>query len=234
MLFCELIMYETIDDKILSRAIVKSGEKMEPLGGGYAVIQPSDGYRFGTDAVTLARFAGGNISCGARVLDLCSGCGVVGLILCAEKGAKVVGAEIDKDLCDMSNRSAEANMFDAKFFNIDLKTNELSDICNWRLYDAVTCNPPFFKASSKPRNIAPTANSELTIDFERIAEVTESLLEIGGKFFFVHTLSRLDEIICTCEKHSLRFKKLVINKNRKTFTAMCSLGGKAGLQVEVE
>ncbi len=227
-------MYDNIDDKILSRAVVKSGERIEPLGGGHAVIQPSDGYRFGTDAVTLARFATCNISCGARVVDLCSGCGVVGLILCAEKGAKVVGAEIDEDLCDMSNRSAEANMFDAKFVNIDLKTNGLFDICIRRSYDAVTCNPPFFKASSKPRFVAPTANSELTIGFDRIAQVSESLLKIGGKFFFVHTLSRLDEMICTCEKHSLRFKKLIINKNRKTFTAMCSLGGKAGLQVEVE
>ena len=228
-------MDEKILDEILSRAVVKEGEALEPLGGGYAIIQPTDGYRFGTDAVKLAKFAGAHLHGGARVLDLCSGCGIVGLSLCADIGARVVGAEIDGALCDMSNRSAAANDFDARFENIDLRSEfDASRLCGRRFFDAVVCNPPFFKVDSKPRTVAPDANSEMTIDFERIADVASSFVKAGGKFFFVHTLSRLDELICICTAHGLRVKKLVINKNRKTFTAKCVFGGKAGMEVEVE
>ncbi|MCH5161322.1 MAG: methyltransferase [Clostridiales bacterium] len=227
-------MPDFIDDLIAARAVVKEGEAPEPLGGGYVVIQPIDGYRFGSDALWLARFAGSNIARGAEALDLCSGCGVIGMLLCIEKEAHVIGAELDEALCDMSNRASYANNIDARFINVNLNSTEIRDVLGYHLYDAVVCNPPYFKAESKHTKIAPHANSELTIDFERIAFVASNALKMGGKFFFTHTLTRLDEIICTCVDHDLRIKKLVINKSRKTFGAMCTLGGKAGMTVEVE
>jgi len=72
----------------------------------------ADGYRFGSDAVALAKFACGYMADGARVFDLCSGCGVVGLIVGIEKRACIAGAELDAELCDMSNRSAAMNGLD--------------------------------------------------------------------------------------------------------------------------
>lgn len=211
---------------------LKSGEAIEPLDGAHSIIQSADGYRFGSDAVALAKFACENIADGARVFDLCSGCGIVGLLAAIEKGAHVVGAELDEKLCDMSNRSAVMNGLDAVFHNVDVRENH--PVFERGAFDAVLCNPPFFKAESKPRKIAPGANSELTVTFRDIARTADTLLKQGGAFFFVHTTSRFDELFATCGEFGLALKKVIVNQNGKTFLCRATKGGRRGLAVEVK
>ena len=59
-------------------------EQTDTLLNGNKIIQDSDGFMFGIDAVLLAHFALDNIKKNERVIDLCTGTGIIPLLL--EKG----------------------------------------------------------------------------------------------------------------------------------------------------
>ena len=214
----------------LNSVELKQYEKIEPLDNGYAIIQSERGYRFGSDAVALYKFARRFVKADARVLDLCSGSGVIGIMLAADKGCSVDGVEIDKELWDMSVRSCALNeLCNVCFYNADIREPELP----LGVYDAIVCNPPFYKKNSKPSAIAPNANSELTVCFEDIAAACKAHLKVGGSLCIVHTATRLDEIMVTLRAHSLMPKELVINGSGKTFLLRAVRGGKAGMTVSM-
>ena len=228
--------------------IVKLGETAEPLGDGFYIIQRRDVYRFGSDAVALAKFASKDIRRGFDVLDLCSGCGVVGILVAIATGARVLGAELDETLFDMSVRSVKLNgLCDVRFVNADLREvkrfypNAENGIGpsrgaaeNRNRFSAVVCNPPYYRSDSKPSAISPAANSELTVAFRDVAETAANSLGQGGAAYFVHTAGRLDEVLCECRALGLTPKKLIVNVNGKTFMLKCVKGGKSGLTVTTE
>ena len=214
---------------------IGSGEAAEPLDDNHAIIQRRDCYRFGSDAVALAHFAAKYVRRDERVFDLCSGCGIVGIQIAIETGASVVGAELDKTLCDMSVRSAVMNGLTAvEFFNADVRDGESEPFASGRgKFDAVVCNPPFYKAGSIPRAVYPQAASELTVTFGDVADRAGLLLKQGGEFFVVHTSSRLDEVLSACRERGLMPKNMTINESGKTFLVRAVNGGKAGMTVVV-
>lgn len=211
---------------------VRDGEKAEPLGDGYYIIQSENGYRFGSDAVALAHFASKFISKNSRVFDLCSGCGIIGIMLAIAGGCQVDGAEIDGTLCDMSNRACALNGLNGVLFNN-------SDIRNIGAlpaaeYDTVVCNPPYYKAGSKPSAVAPQANSELTVTLAEVISAAKRLLKVGGSLCMVHISSRLDEVIIECNRNGLAPKELIVNPNGKTFMVCAVRGGKHGMTMTVK
>lgn len=221
----------TDDDGVISDGVT------EPLDGEHVVIQPQrgKGYRFGKDSIALACFAAEYVKDGAKTLELCSGCGVVGMILALKKRVTLLGVELDETLYRMSVASAERNrLTKVEFINADVRT--LTDTHSGSLgrFDAVVCNPPFYKRDSRPSIVAPSANSELTVTFDDVARTANAFLNDGGEFFFVHTASRLDEAVSVCRGYGLTPKNLVIDPNGKTFLLRCVRGGKSGLSVEVK
>ncbi|MDE6201438.1 MAG: methyltransferase [Clostridiales bacterium] len=211
---------------------VLSGEKAEPLGDGYYIIQSENGYRFGSDAVALAHYASGFAHRNSRVFDLCSGCGIIGIMLAIDCGCAVDGAEIDGTLCDMSVRSCALNSLDGvRFVNADIKNADMFAAAG---YDLVVCNPPYYKVDSKPSTVAPQANSELTVTLSDVVATAKRLLKVSGALCMVHISSRLDEVLMECSRNGLAPKELIVNPNGKTFMLRAVRGGKQGMTVKVE
>lgn len=211
---------------------VRSGEKAEPLGDGYYIIQSENGYRFGSDAVALAHFAERDITWRDKVLDLCSGCGIIGIMLATTCGCEVRGVEIDKELAFMSSRSAALNgIKNFSVYVIDART--LSGEINGE-FDAVVCNPPYYKVSSKPAAVAPHANSEISITLADVVSIAKRELKVGGALYMTHVTSRLDEVIYTCRDNGMAVKKLVINPNGKTFMIKAVRGGRPYMALEIK
>lgn len=214
------------------KKLVREGEKAEPLGDGYYIIQSETHYRFGSDAVSLAHFAARDTARNDRVLDLCSGCGIIGIMLAISTGAQVEGVEIDKDLWDMSVRSAELNGLGNAVFVCRDARETIS--CLHNKYDRVVCNPPYYKANSKPAAVAPAANSEISITLADVVGTARAALKTGGALYMTHVTSRLDEVILACRDNGLTVKKLVIDPNGKTFMIKAVRGGKPQLTLEIK
>ena len=72
------------------------------------LIQKKQGFRFGVDAVLLSHFA--NIKNKHRVIDLCTGTGIVPFLVYGKyKPKEVIGIEIQEDMVEMANRSSKYN-----------------------------------------------------------------------------------------------------------------------------
>ena len=186
---------------------INKQETIDDLQNGFRIIQKTDGFRFGIDAVLLSDFAKCNVS---RMLDLCTGTGIIPILLAAKTGIKQIDAiEIQPDIADMAKRSVHLNRLDDRinFECADLKN--APNIYGNGVFDAITVNPPYMKAGSglqNPDNAKLISRHEVRCTLEDVISVSASLLIPHGKFFMVHRPQRLSDIICIMRKYRLEPK----------------------------
>ena len=87
---------------------LNEGERIDDLQRcGYKIIQDPSKFCFGIDAVLLSGFT--NVKKDERVLDLCSGNGVIPILLAGKSEGKFFsGIEIQETSVNLANRSIEA------------------------------------------------------------------------------------------------------------------------------
>ena len=90
---------------------IRENERIDDLQyKGLKIIQNNDGFCFGIDSVLLSDFAK-NIKANSKVVDLGTGSGVIGLLLCKKTRLKeIVGVEIQEDVAEMAKRSIKLNL----------------------------------------------------------------------------------------------------------------------------
>lgn len=189
---------------------LKDGERIDDLErGGYRVIQNPGLFCFGMDAVLLSAFAKTKPT--DRVLDLCSGNGIIPILLIArEKAKSVTGIEIQSTSADIFKRSVGLNGLEDRVEVIcaDIKDR---DAFGEGEYDAVTCNPPYMSAGDgivNPEDAKALARHEIMCDFADVAKAASKALKSGGKFFFVHRPRRLTEIFAALKDCGLEAKRM--------------------------
>jgi len=203
------------------------------------IIQSKTVFAFSLDAVLLARFASIPIQRG-NILDLCSGNGVIPMLLSKRSKAKITGVEIQERLYHMAQRSVQYNELQNQisFIHGDLK--EMKDVLPQSTYDTVTCNPPYFKT---PKETEHNLNEHLTIARH---EVKCTLLDVikackryvkpGGKVALVHRPERLVDILELCRSHHLEPKRMQLvypkqNKEANILLVEAIRDGKPGLKL---
>ena len=82
--------------------LLKENERIDSLQrNGYSIIQDSTRFCFGMDAVLLTEFV--KLKKGDKVIDLCTGTGVIPILLCAKsEAAHFCAVEIQKESADMA------------------------------------------------------------------------------------------------------------------------------------
>lgn len=177
---------------------------------GIQVIQKKDAFRFGVDAVLLANFA--NVRKNAKVVDLCTGTGIIPFILAGKTNASdIIGVEIQQEFVDMANRSAAFNKLEhkIKFISGDLKDIEL--IKKIPKVDVVTVNPPYKLHNSGLINLNDKnaiARHEICCTLEDVIISCRILLKDNGRMYMVHRPDRLVDILCTMRKHRIEPKRI--------------------------
>ena len=177
---------------------------------GIQVIQKKDAFRFGVDAVLLANFA--KVRKDAKIVDLCSGTGIIPFILAGKTYASdIIGVEIQEELVDMANRSAQYNKLEhkIKFICGDLKNIEL--IKSIPKVDIVTVNPPYKLYNSGLINLNDKnaiSRHEICCTLEDVIIACRVLLKDSGRVYMVHRPDRLVDILCTMRKHRIEPKRI--------------------------
>jgi len=111
--------------------------------------QHKQGYRFSIDSVLLANFT--PVQTQSRILDLGSGCGVLGLILLyrhADKDIRVTGIEKQEALCELSRLNIKENGYTDSFNLIASDISEIKQQLQPESFPVVISNPPFYSTSS--------------------------------------------------------------------------------------
>ena len=97
-------------------------ESIEEIGfGGLKLIQSSEGFRFGIDAVLLADFAAGICPGADSIVDLGTGNGVIPLILSHKTEAgTITGIDLQAKAIDLARRSCDLNGLGERIRLVDL------------------------------------------------------------------------------------------------------------------
>ena len=190
---------------------LNEGERVDDLERcGFKIIQDTRKFCFGMDAVLLSGYA--YAKRGDRILDLCTGNGIIPILMAAKTEAeRVVGIEIQKEVADMAKRSVIANDLSDRVNIICGDIREADDILQPGVFDVVTCNPPYMidshgiKNPDSPRAIA---RHEIMCNFDDVARITARMLKPGGRLFLIHRPFRLTEIFETLTRYKLEPKRM--------------------------
>lgn len=182
------------------------------------IIQKEKGFRFGVDAVLLSNFA--KVKRSHRVVDLCTGTGIVPFLLYGKyKPKEVIGIEIQDDMAEMATRSSRYNNTEeiVKFYNGDLKDLKLLDKLG--KFDVLTVNPPYKLNNSgilNPEDKLAIARHEILCNLEDVIVASRKLLKDNGRMFIVHRPERLIDIFELMRKYKIEPKRVqMIHPNTK-------------------
>lgn len=181
------------------------------LAENLRIIQSPNVFSFSLDAVLLARFVWVPIQKG-KIVDLCSGNGVIPLFLSARTKGSITGVEIQGRLYDMAVRSIQYNKLADRLHMMHGDLKDAPKQLGYEKYDVVTCNPPYFPTLSREEiNInehLAIARHEILCTLEDAVRSASQLVKQGGKVAFVHRPGRLIDMIELMRKYRLEPKRI--------------------------
>jgi tRNA1Val (adenine37-N6)-methyltransferase len=197
----------------LKKFIISEKERIDdlqiPIGDGksLSIIQNTDYFSFGIDAVLIANFV--RVKKNAAIVDLGTGCGVIPLILAAKTDLRhVTGVEIQRDVAEMAQRSVALNGSEDK---VSIVWADLKTFGNSASYDIVVCNPPYKEGGGGLKNAnrhRAIARHEICCTLQDVAYAAKRLLKPMGKLYLVHRPERLVDIMCFMRENGIEPKRL--------------------------
>ena len=185
---------------------LKEKERIDELHrNGYQIIQNTDGFCFGMDAVLLSGYT--VVKKGECVLDMGTGTGIIPILLEAKtEGQHFTGLEIQPQSVDMAKRSVALNHLEEKITIVEGDIKNASSLFGKSIFDVITCNPPYMNENhglKNPQLPKAIARHELLCSLEDVVREAAYMLRPGGRFYMVHRPRRLIEIISMLSAHKL-------------------------------
>lgn len=198
---------------------IRKNERIDDLGiNDLKIIQNKEYFCFGTDSVLLANFVKSENSNNV-ILDLCSGSGVIPIILSAKKKyKKIFGVELQSEMYDLFDRNIKINNLEDSIISINENIKNIKDIrkkitsiMEKDKIDIITCNPPYKEIGTgltTNHDVKTIAKCEVMCNLEDIFITSSKLLGKGGKLYLVHKPERLSDLIYFGRKYNLEAKEI--------------------------
>lgn len=179
---------------------------------GYQLIQKPKGFCFGVDAVLLSDFAKSKIKAGQKVLDLCTGSGVIPILLAAKtEGAAFTGLELQEAYADMAGRSVQLNHLEEKINIVCGDVKDVKKLFSPASFQIVTVNPPYMTEHHGLTNLyepKTIARHEVALCLEDVVAAASYVLPESGNFFMIHKPFRLAEIFKVMKEYHIEPKRM--------------------------
>ena len=186
---------------------------METLPNGYTLLVPKDAFPLSTDSVVLGHFV--RLPKNARVLDLGSGCGTLGMLLCAkDETCTVTGLELSPAAHEAALENIRANGLARRMESICADLREVPSRFASGSFSVCVSNPPYFTGG--PASVRhPQARHEEQCSLSQLFASVGWALKYGGDFFLVHKPDRLSEILLEGAKVGMEAKRLCLLRHRE-------------------
>lgn len=224
----------------MNKDFLLPGERLDDLQrNGYQIIQNSEKFCFGMDAVLLSGFA--KIKPQENVIDLGTGTGIIPILLEAKsEGSHFTGLEIQPESADMATRSVALNGLEDKISIVTGNLKDAAKIFGASSFDVVTSNPPYMTKDHGLINEADAktiARHEVLCDLEDLISSSAKLLRPNGRCYFVHRPFRLVEILSLMSQYKIEPKRMqlvypYVDKEPNMVLIEGLRGGKSRLTVE--
>ncbi len=205
---------------------------MEQLYNGFTLEICEGGFPLSTDSVALSGFV--KLPKDARVLDLGSGCGSLGLLLCARHpDCTVTGIELEASAHKTALENIRRNSLESRLSSICADLKEVHSLIKPGSFQCCVSNPPYFSAGPQSKS-HPTARREDTCTPEDLCQAAAWALKYGGDFFLVHRPERLAQLCACASRHKLEPKRLCLLRHHAggpvtLILLQCRKGGNPGL-----
>lgn len=181
---------------------------MEILPNDLTLHIPPSCFPLSTDSMLLAHFT--RLPRSARVLDLGSGCGTLGLLLCAGNGTcHVTGVERDETAHQAALGNIARNQLDARMESVCAPWQSVSVLFSPGRFTTVVSNPPYFTGGPASR-AHPAARQGEDGSLEELFRAAAWGLKFGGDFYLVHRPEYLAALITQGAGHGLEPKDLTL------------------------
>ncbi len=209
------ILKQVQNDMIFQNEVIFQNDKniqTDTLPNGYKILQDKKSFMYGIDAVLLARFATSGIRKNDTVVELCTGNGIIPLLLEHSSNAKkIFGVEIQKKSADLAKKSVELNNLQEKITIIQDDIKSVSKHYAKHSVQVVISNPPYMKIESCKKcgtDAKTIARHEVLCDLDDVIRAADYLLQTHGTFFMIHRPCRLPEIFESFAKNNLVMKRM--------------------------
>ncbi len=188
---------------------IRANERIDDLQyKGLKIIQNTEGFCFGVDAVLLANFA--DVRKDARVIDLGTGTGIIPVLIAGKTGAaSVIGLEIQEPMTEMANRTVLLNNLQDRVKVVQGDIKESVELFGASGFDVVVSNPPYMNHGGglvNPADMKAISRHELLCTLEDVIKAASKLLKPGGQFAMVHRPDRLVDIIWLMRSYKIEPK----------------------------
>ena len=203
------------------------------------IYQNDDWFKFSMDSVLLANFVTINMGV-KKIIDFACGNAPIPMLLTYRTNALIYGIEYQKCVYDLGIESIIENGFSGQIKLINGDVRNIKDLFELESFDAVTCNPPYFKKNDSSHlndnEVKAIARHEITLNLEDVVKSASSILKNRGVFAMVHRTERMIEIIEVMKKHRLEPKKIQFiypkpGKNSDLFLIEGVKNGNPGLKM---
>ena len=208
---------------------------MEYLPNGLTLEIPEGVFPLGTDSMALADFV--RLPGSPRILDLGSGAGTLGLLLCAaSEKCSVTGLESDPRAHAAALENIQRNALESRLQSICADIRQIPQLFAPGSFSIAVSNPPYF--SGGPKSAAyPQARREELCPLEDWIVGAARALKYGGDFYMVYRPEGLARAICLASQAGLEAKRLRLLRHREGMEVTLILlqfriGGKPGLKWE--
>lgn len=208
---------------------------METLHNGFTLDTAPGCFPLSTDSMLLSGFASAPKD--ARILDLGSGCGTLGLLLCAkDPRCRVTGVEISPLAHEAALDNIRRNTLDLRMESICADLRTIPTLFPASSFDCCVSNPPYF-SGGPASEAAPFARRDDCCSPEDLFRAAAWSLKFGGTFFLVHKPERLAQLCglacaCNLEPKRLQLVRHQPGKEVNLILLACRKGGKPGLHWE--
>lgn len=186
---------------------------MEYLPNGFTLSLCDGAFPLSTDSMVLSHFV--RLPKNAAVLDLGSGCGTLGLLLCSKDPlCRVTGVEIRETAHLEALENIRRNDLSSRMESLCADIRSVSGRFSPGSFSCCISNPPYYSGGFASQNLA-TARQEGCCSPEDLFRCGAKLLKFGGDFFLVHKPERLAELIATAAKYHLEAKRLCLVRHRE-------------------
>ena len=205
---------------------------MEQLQNGFTLQIPEGCFPLSTDSMLLADFP--RLPKNAKVLDLGSGCGTLGTLLCAKwDNCTVTGIEIETDAHNAALENAHNNNLTSRLFSICQDLNSVSETITPGSFDCCISNPPYYHNEPQSKTLS-SARQGVGCSMDTLFQAAAWALRFGGDFFLVHKPEKLSQLCACATAAGLEPKRLCLIRHKpqqavNLILLQCRKGGKPGL-----
>jgi len=208
---------------------------METLHNGFTLRIAPGCFPLSTDSMLLSGFAAPPKS--ARILDLGSGCGTLGLLLCAsDPSCRVTGVELSTCAHEAALENIRANALAPRMESICADIRTVPTLFAPGVFDCCISNPPYFSGGPASETV-PLARREDCCSPQDLFRAAAWSLKYGGTFYLVHKPQRLAQLCglacaCNLEPKRLQLVRHRPDKEIGLILLACRKGAKPGLRWE--